>query len=88
MNWVSILDQNRLAATLELPPEVYPVAYLCLGYVREFLAQPELEMAGWRNRLPLHELIHANRWGQRLGDGPLKTFLQTPERHTSRDEGK
>ncbi|MGB9633026.1 MAG: 5,6-dimethylbenzimidazole synthase [Chloroflexaceae bacterium] len=88
VGWVSILDQNRLAATLELPPEVYPVAYLCLGYVREFFAQPELEIAGWRNRLPLHELIHANRWGQRLGDGPLKTFLQTPERHTSRDEGR
>lgn len=88
VGWVSILDQKRLAATLELPPEVYPVAYLCLGYVREFFAQPELEIAGWRNRLPLHELIHTNRWGQRLGDGPLKTFLQPPEWHTSRDKGR
>jgi len=81
VGWVSILDQNRLAEALELPPEVYPVAYLCLGYVREFLAQPELESAGWRARLPLHELVHANRWGQPLDDGPLKTFLQSTRSH-------
>jgi len=81
VGWVSILDQNRLAEALELPPEVYPVAYLCLGYVREFLAQPELESAGWRARLPLHELVHANRWGRPLDDGPLKTFLQSTRSH-------
>lgn len=76
VGWVSILDQGRLAATLNLPPQVYPVAYLCLGYVREFLARPELESVGWRARLPLHELVHLNRWGCPPEEGPLKTALQ------------
>ncbi len=86
VGWVSILDQKRLAEMLELPAEVYPVAYLCLGYVREFLARPELEIAGWRNRLPLHELVHANRWGQPLDDGRLKNCLQTTGRTPFRPE--
>lgn len=36
VGWVSILDQRRLADVLKLPPDVYAVAYLWLGYVSEF----------------------------------------------------
>ncbi|MFC3283095.1 5,6-dimethylbenzimidazole synthase [Litchfieldella rifensis] len=79
VGWVSILDQERLAETLELPDEVYPVAYLCLGYVSEFLPRPELEAKGWRSRLPIHELVHGNGWGQPLEDGPLKIALHEQE---------
>jgi 5,6-dimethylbenzimidazole synthase len=64
--WVSILDPLELARLLELPDHVVPMAYLCLGYVTEFLAEPELQTAGWRDRLPLTEVVHANRWGRRL----------------------
>ena len=63
VGWVSIIDQARLAQILNLPDSVYPLAYLCLGYVSEFLEQPELEAKGWRSRLPLEELIHSNGWG-------------------------
>ncbi|MGN6321347.1 MAG: 5,6-dimethylbenzimidazole synthase [Dyella sp.] len=62
VGWVSIVDPARLAETLKLPAQVYPVAYLCLGYVSEFLPKPELEIAGWRSRLPLEQLIHGNTW--------------------------
>jgi 5,6-dimethylbenzimidazole synthase len=48
------------------------VAYLCLGYVSEFLARPELETAGWRARLPLESLMHDNRWGGLLDSVPLR----------------
>ncbi|MAL97057.1 MAG: 5,6-dimethylbenzimidazole synthase [Alteromonadaceae bacterium] len=63
VGWVSILDQQQLAETLQLPDDVYPLAYLCMGYVSEFLEQPELQTKGWRSRLPLQELVHGNTWG-------------------------
>ncbi|GEN27205.1 nitroreductase [Halovibrio variabilis] len=64
VGWVSILDQQQLSTALNLPEHVYPLAYLCLGYVSEFLDQPELEAKGWRSRLPLSELVHGDKWGQ------------------------
>lgn len=64
VGWVSILDQEDLARALGLPDHVYPLAYLCIGYVSEFLDQPELQAKGWRSRLPLAELVHRNGWGK------------------------
>lgn len=75
VGWVSILDQAQLSKVLNLPDHVYPVAYLCLGYVSEFLDQPELEAKGWRSRLPLSELVHGDRWGEALINEPLETAL-------------
>jgi 5,6-dimethylbenzimidazole synthase len=33
------------------------VAYLCLGYVDGFQSTPELERAGWEQRVPLSDVI-------------------------------
>jgi 5,6-dimethylbenzimidazole synthase len=63
VGWVSILDPTELAQILRLPAGVVPVAYLCLGYVTEFLPGPELETKGWRERMPLSSLVHIERWG-------------------------
>src|SRR5262245_17348022 len=63
VGWVSILDQAALAKLLCLPEHVYPLAYLCIGYAGEFLAEPELELKGWRTRIPLLELVHSKTWG-------------------------
>lgn len=79
VGWVSILDQGELAETLGLPEGVYPLAYLCLGYVSEFLTRPELEASGWRSRLPLEELVHTDVWGQSLAEGPLAAALRDPD---------
>jgi 5,6-dimethylbenzimidazole synthase len=65
VGWVSILDPQQLSTILGLPDHVVPVAYLCMGYVREFPDGPELQRAGWRQRIPLSELVHLNRWGHR-----------------------
>ncbi|MFP3341400.1 5,6-dimethylbenzimidazole synthase [Halomonas sp. SIMBA_159] len=75
VGWVSILDQTQLSSVLHLPDHVYPLAYLCLGYVSEFLNQPELEAKGWRSRLPLTELVHGDTWGQPLASHPLEGLL-------------
>ncbi|PRY73447.1 5,6-dimethylbenzimidazole synthase [Halomonas ventosae] len=76
VGWVSILDQDELAMVLGLPEPVYPLAYLCIGYVSEFLGEPELARKGWRRRLPLAELVHGNGWGQAPGDGELCKVLE------------
>lgn len=62
VGWVSIFHQQALRDTLNLPARVIPVAYLCIGKVSHFLAKPELESAGWRQRLPLADLVYADRW--------------------------
>jgi 5,6-dimethylbenzimidazole synthase len=71
VGWVSILDPRELAQLLGLPEQVYPVAYLCLGYASEFLPAPELQQRGWRERVPLRELLHHNRWGIAVPDAGL-----------------
>ena len=76
VGWVSILDQEKLAGILNLPDNVYPLAYLCIGYVSEFLDQPELQTKGWRSRLPLEELVHSNGFGVELEDEDLLRQLK------------
>ena len=78
VGWVSIVDPARLAETLKLPVQVYPLAYLCLGYVSEFLPKPELEIAGWRARLPLEQLLHANTWDDNIDDDALMAAIREP----------
>jgi 5,6-dimethylbenzimidazole synthase len=65
VGWVSILKPAELREVLHIPEHVIPVAYLCVGYVREFLPRPELESAGWLSRLPLNDLIFHEQWGRR-----------------------
>jgi 5,6-dimethylbenzimidazole synthase len=62
VGWVSIIDNDELSTILHLPKNVYPLAYLCIGYVSEFLDEPELQKKGWRKRLALEDLIHTDRW--------------------------
>jgi len=66
MGWVSILAKKELRALLGIPVQVMLIAYLCLGYVPDFARKPELETKGWRQRLPLGDLICSETWA---GDG-------------------
>ncbi len=36
-----------------------------VGYPLEFRPRPLLEEAGWKERLPLGDLVFAEKWGQR-----------------------
>lgn len=62
MGWVSILDPDTVKRLLNTPPEYKLVAYLCLGYVHEFLDQPELEILQWEQRKPAQSVIHHERF--------------------------
>lgn len=70
VGWVSIFHESEIRAILGLPDHVVPVAYLCLGWVRELHVEPELQARGWRQRLPLEDLVFHDHWGQRAADDP------------------
>ena len=64
VGWVSIFNAADISAILNLPDHVVPVAYLCLGWVKELHTSPELETKGWRKRLDLQTLVFQDQWGQ------------------------
>src|SRR5207249_2774221 len=68
VGWVSIFKQEALQEALGIPPHIVPVAYLCIGYVSDFLQKPELESIGWRSRLPLEDLVFFDEWGKAGGE--------------------
>lgn len=65
VGWVSILHPEKLKAVLNVPAEFVTVAYLCIGYVNDFLPVPELETAGWEARSPLEDHISIDRFDER-----------------------
>lgn len=71
VGWVSIFNDNDLRTILGLPNHVLPIAYLCLGYVKELHQIPELETRGWRKRLEIEPLIFSNSWGNARPPKPI-----------------
>ena len=65
VGWVSILRTEDLREIFAIPAHVVPLAYLCIGFPREFLDEPELQRKGWAERLPLDTLLYQDRWGVR-----------------------
>lgn len=64
LGWVSILSNDELKKTLEIPEHVVPVAYLCLGHVSKFAQKPDLETAGWLPRLDLKDVVFYEKWNR------------------------
>jgi 5,6-dimethylbenzimidazole synthase len=65
VGWVSFFGPGEVAAALDLPAHIELVGYLCVGYVDEFAAAPELVRSGWAKRRPLSWAIHHEEWGRR-----------------------
>jgi 5,6-dimethylbenzimidazole synthase len=66
VGWVSILRNDALREIFSIPAHVIPVAYLCIGYARDFPERPVLETVEWAARLPPRSLLHFDSWD---GDG-------------------
>ncbi len=64
VGWVSIIRSHDLRAILEIPDDIVPVAYLCLGYTSGFHERPELEKRGWARRAELMDRIMVDGWGR------------------------
>ena len=52
MGWVSILDPARMSRDLDVPENWRFIGHFCLGYPQAEDDSPELERAGWEQRLP------------------------------------
>jgi 5,6-dimethylbenzimidazole synthase len=57
LGWVSILDELKVLKSIDAPKNTRLIAYLCLGYVNEFLEEPELKSLGWKDEKSLKELV-------------------------------
>jgi 5,6-dimethylbenzimidazole synthase len=57
MGWVSILDPQAVAATLDVPAEWKFIGYFCLGYPQTDDTVPELEQSGWEERRPPSSIV-------------------------------
>ena len=62
VGWVSIISNRELKKILDIPKNIKPIAYLCLGYVSEFSKQPDLEKAKWLSRMNLEDVISYEKW--------------------------
>lgn len=63
VGWVSFYREDFLRRLLSIPSEVRPVAWLCLGPVKALADTPDLERHGWRQRTPLEEVVHYEKYG-------------------------
>jgi 5,6-dimethylbenzimidazole synthase len=66
VGWVSIVDPQAVTRILGIPPAHRLIAYLCIGYVKEFPQEPELQTAGWLQRMPLSQVAFSEEWGKPL----------------------
>jgi len=62
MGWVSFYREEFLTGLLDIPDGIRPVAWLCVGPVSHLEAAPDLERHGWRQRIPLDDVLHTDRW--------------------------
>lgn len=71
VGWVSIIDNRDLKRVLKIPRSIKPIAYLCLGYVKEFRNLPDLEKSKWGSRIPLEKVINFEEWESDQPEGIL-----------------
>ncbi|MFI9454695.1 5,6-dimethylbenzimidazole synthase [Amycolatopsis sp. NPDC052450] len=62
LGWVSFYREEFLRELVGLPENIRPVAWLCVGPVRDLPSVPDLERHGWRERLPLSAVLHYERY--------------------------
>ncbi|MCV9960611.1 5,6-dimethylbenzimidazole synthase [Pararhizobium sp. BT-229] len=63
VGWVSIFHERDVKHVLGIPDHIEIIAWLCLGYVDQLYSEPELAVKGWRQRLPLEDLVFSDAWG-------------------------
>lgn len=80
VGWASIFDNGTVQRILNIPKRIVPIAYLCIGKVSGYHSRPELEAAGWRERLPLDSLVHFDSWGRQGVEGGLLARLRDDQR--------
>ena len=76
VGWVSIINNKDLKRILKLPSTVKPIAYLCLGYVKKFEGETDLQSQNWLSRLDLEKVINYEQWDGGSSCTAWKSFNQ------------
>jgi 5,6-dimethylbenzimidazole synthase len=63
VGWVSFYREEFLRDLLAIPERVRPIAWLCVGPVARLQEVPDLERHGWRQKRPVSEAIHLEKYG-------------------------
>lgn len=57
IGWVSIIKPKKIKKVLNVSDEYKLVGYLCVGYTKEFLKEPELKTIGWEKKKNIKKVI-------------------------------
>lgn len=87
VGWVSILEPSFVRELLHIPERVQIIAWLTLGWPVELAAEPMLQAVGWRQRLPLTELVFRDRWEERATVMPPGLPVTAPASAVERNAG-
>lgn len=79
MGWVTLFDPAELASLLELPGDVVPMGWMCLGWPDERPPSPGLERAAWSKRMPLDEVVMHDRWVGDDAKAPVSHLDRLPQ---------
>jgi len=79
LGWVTLFRPEELAGLVGLPEGVETLGWLCLGWPDERPPDPGLERAGWSKRLPLDDVVFADRWPEgATGPAAPPSHLRAP----------
>ncbi|HWC84147.1 MAG TPA: 5,6-dimethylbenzimidazole synthase [Pseudonocardiaceae bacterium] len=67
VGWVSFYREEFLRELVGFPAGIRPIAWLCVGGVRDLPTTPDLERHGWRSRIPLESVLHHGRYSGPAG---------------------
>jgi nicotinate-nucleotide--dimethylbenzimidazole phosphoribosyltransferase len=90
LGWVTLFQPDDLAALVHLPPGIAMLGWLCLGWPDERPPEPGLQRAGWSSRLPLDDVVFADRWPAAAATAQPSSHLRAPDADAlvaARDEG-
>ncbi|ABZ75316.1 cob(II)yrinic acid a,c-diamide reductase [Shewanella halifaxensis HAW-EB4] len=69
VGWVSIIDPESVKKILNAPQDAELIGYLCIGYVEDFLAEPELKTLGWEKQKTKSQVIFKETFNSSCTEG-------------------
>jgi len=80
MGWVSILNYYQFKKILNLPDEIEPLGYFCVGKpATDYEKQPMLQQLGWKNKSELPSVTEIKSLASPLADESDKYTQELPK---------
>jgi 5,6-dimethylbenzimidazole synthase len=62
IGWVSIVEPEKVKEAVNAPKNSELIGYLCVGYVNEFLDEPELKKVAWDKQKNKRDVVFKNKF--------------------------